>query len=184
MALAKRMRIQWWQATLMAALIALLGLFYSGLGRNTSFIPSPLIGRAAPSFTLPNLNGGDDVSLAQYRGEPVIVNFWASWCIACRQEHEFLVELGKRFAGSEKVHLVGIDYKDSKRGALRFLESQGKFPYPSAVDKDGRVGLDYGVYGLPETFFLDAAGTVVAKHIGPLNAQAIATNLALLGLTQ
>ena len=92
------------------------------------------------------------------------------------------MNLGWKFADSEKVCLLGKDYKDSQRGARRFQESHGAFPYLSAVDRDGRVGLDYGVYGLPESFFLDAASTVVAKHIGPLNEQTVAKNLALLGL--
>jgi len=184
MAIAEKFRSQWWQITLLAALIGIMGLFFAGLGRDVSFIPSPLIGRAAPQFVLPELGGKGEVTLAQFRGAPVIVNFWASWCAACSQEHDLLVQLGQRFADSNQVRLVGINYKDSESGALRFQAKRGAFPYPSAVDRNGRVGLDFGVYGLPETFFLDDTGKVIAKHVGPLTARLIAKNLAQLGLKQ
>ncbi len=178
MAATEKVRIRWWQAALLAVLISMLGLFYSGLGRNTSFIPSPLIGNSAPQFELPRLSGGEKVAISQYQGKPVIVNFWASWCTACRQEHALLLRLGRKFSGADNIRLVGVNYKDSEHGARRFQESLGAFPYPSAVDRDGRVGLDYGVYGLPETFFLDAKGSVIGKHIGPLTEQAVVDNLA------
>jgi cytochrome c biogenesis protein CcmG, thiol:disulfide interchange protein DsbE len=183
MALARKPSLRMWQGAMLAALIAVLGLFFAGLGRDVSFIPSPLVGRAAPQFTLPQLGSKGDMTLDQFSGVPVIINFWASWCSACRQEHALLIGLGKRFAGDGRVRLVGINYKDSQTGALRFLDSHGAFPYPSAADRIGSVGLDFGVYGLPETYFLDAAGKVVAKHIGPLTEEVTSRNLTLLGVT-
>ncbi len=177
-------RLHWWRIALFGLLVALLALFFSGLGRDGRFIPSPLVGRTAPSFTLAKLAGDGDVTLGEFRGRAVIINFWASWCTSCRVEHDLLVSLGARFAGDDRLAMIGINYKDTKWGANRFLAEQGAFAYPSGIDQDGLVGLDYGVYGLPETFFIDAGGTIVAKHVGPLTEAVVTRELDRLGLVK
>ncbi len=180
MATSRTSSVWWWQVALLVVLIGVLGLFFAGLGRDVRFIPSPLVGRAAPQFTLPDLENNGDITLARFAGSPVVINFWASWCVACRQEHGVLIKLGERYAKDGSIRVIGINYKDSPTGARRFLKSHGAFPYPSAVDRNGTVGLDFGVYGLPETYFLDATGRVVSKHIGPLTEKAASKNLVLL----
>jgi cytochrome c biogenesis protein CcmG/thiol:disulfide interchange protein DsbE len=120
------------------------------------------------------------VRLADYRGKALIMNFWASWCGACVSEHPLLVELGERLASSDRIKMVGVDYKDTPEAAQRFLLRHGALAYPSGIDPQGRMGIDYGVYGLPETFFIDAQGRIVAKQIGPLTRAVLERNLALL----
>ena len=145
-----------------AVLAALVVLFALGLQRDPSAIPSPLIDRAAPAFDLPTLDGGR-LTLAQLQGAPVVVNFWASWCAPCLQEHPLLMELAR-----SGVRIVGVNYKDDPRAAAQWLERHGNPFAVIAQDRDGRVGLDWGVYGVPETFALDANGTIRYKHIRPL----------------
>ena len=102
-------------------------------------------------------------------------------CGACREEHAVLVGLGERFAKDPSVRMLGINYRDTRANAGQFLKKMGAFPYPSAVDPDARTGVDFGVFGLPETFFIDAGGIVRARHIGPLTPTAAETYLALIG---
>ena len=177
-----QMRPRWWQFVLLGTLAGILLLFFLGLGRDVKFIPSPLIDRQAPEFTLARLDGKGVVDLSSYRGRAVVLNFWASWCVSCRQEHDELVKLGRRFGDGNKLALLGIDYKDTPTGAKNFLSERGAFPYPSGVDRSGKTGLEYGVYGLPETFFINEKGMIVAKHIGPLTENIITEKLTILGI--
>ncbi len=171
-----------WQPLLLAGVAGLLVLFALGLGRDTSFIPSPLIGRTAPAFELRALEDEAPIRLADYRGRAVVVNFWASWCGGCATEHDLLVRVGGARAGRPDVAFLGVNYRDGKTAARRFLEKRGAFPYASGVDPRGRTGIDFGVYGLPETFFLGPDGTVVAKHVGPLDAARLKANLKRIGV--
>jgi cytochrome c biogenesis protein CcmG, thiol:disulfide interchange protein DsbE len=148
-----------------AVLAALVVMFAIGLQRDPSVIPSPLIGRAAPAFDLPTLEGGR-LTLAGLQGAPVVVNFWASWCTPCLQEHPLLMDLAR-----SGVRIVGVNYKDDPQAAAQWLARHGNPFAAIAQDRDGRVGLDWGVYGVPETFALDASGTIRYKHIRPLTRE-------------
>lgn len=172
---------QWWKPLLIVVLLALLVLFAFGLRRDSSFMPSALVGRLVPDFSLAQLDGAGTVDRASIIGQPHIINFWASWCGACREEHPVLIKLGQRFAGSSKVRMLGINYRDTKSNADRFLDRMGVFPYASGMDTEARTGVDFGVFGLPETFFVDAKGIVRARHIGPLSEADAEKYLALIG---
>jgi cytochrome c biogenesis protein CcmG, thiol:disulfide interchange protein DsbE len=149
-----------------AVLAGLVVLFAVGLQRDPTKIPSPLIGKPAPAFELPTLDGARLAS-ASLGGAPVLVNFWASWCTPCLQEHALLMELAR-----SGVKIVGLNYKDDPQAARQWLARHGNPFAAIAQDRDGRVGLDWGVYGVPETFAVDAAGVIRHKHIGPMTPEA------------
>lgn len=174
---------RWWRSAALALPAALMILFGFSLGRDSSVLPSALVGKPVPAVELARLGGGDPVRLSADGGTPTIVNFWASWCGACRTEHGVLVELGVRAAETGGMRLVGINHRDGESNANRFLAEQGAFPYPSAIDRDGRTGVEFGVYGLPETFFIAADGTVMARHVGPLSREQAGTYLQQLGVS-
>lgn len=139
-----------------------------GLSRDPREVPSPLINKPAPEFNIPQLlEPHQSFSPASMRGQVWVLNVWASWCVACREEHPVLVELAK----SRAAPVIGLDYKDQREAALAMLAKQGN-PYTlSAFDANGRVGIDYGVYGVPETYVIDKAGIIRFKHIGPLTPE-------------
>ena len=145
--------------------IVLVGFLWVGLGRDPREVPSPLVGKPAPAFVLPQLHEPTKaLSVADMRGQVWLLNVWASWCVSCREEHPVLVELSK----SKVVPIIGLNYKDQNPDALRWLAQFGD-PYTlSITDADGRVGIDYGVYGVPETYVIDKAGIIRMKHIGPV----------------
>lgn len=149
-----------------AVLAALVVLFAIGLQRDPTQVPSPLIGQPAPAFTLPTPDGGT-LTPADFRGRPVLVNFWASWCTPCLQEHPLLMQLART-----GVTVVGLNYKDDPAAARQWLARHGNPFALIAQDRDGLVGLDWGVYGVPETFVLDAAGVIRFKQIGPMTREA------------
>ena len=134
-----------------------------GLFLDPREVPSPLINKPAPAFSLPQLHQpAQTFSLADMKGKVWLLNVWASWCVACREEHPVLVELAR----SGAVPIVGLNYKDERRDGLRWLAQFGD-PYRlSAYDYDGRIGIDYGVYGVPETFLIDKNGVIRYKRIG------------------
>lgn len=134
-----------------------------GLFLDPREVPSPLVNKPAPAFSLPLLDQpAQTFSHADMKGKVWLLNVWASWCVACREEHPVLVELAK----SGVVPIVGLNYKDERRDALRWLAQFGD-PYRlSAYDYDGRIGIDYGVYGVPETFLIDKNGIIRYKRIG------------------
>jgi cytochrome c biogenesis protein CcmG, thiol:disulfide interchange protein DsbE len=150
---------------LFAALAAMLG---AGLSLKPREVPSPFIGKPAPAFALPQLHEPAlSLGAADMKGQVWLLNVWASWCAPCREEHPLLVALAREQA----VTIVGLNYKDDPRSAQEWLIKLGD-PYKvSIVDRDGRVGIDYGVYGVPETFVIDRAGIVRFKHIGPLTQE-------------
>ena len=160
---------------------ALVGLFAIGLGLDPRRVPSPFIGKAAPAFDLPQLHAPDQrLTQDALRGRPALLNVWASWCVECRHEHALLLQL----ATKHNVPIYGLNYKDPRADALSWLEEFGNPYLVSAADKDGHVGIDYGVYGVPETFVVDAAGIIRYKHIGALTEKAmVETILPLLGIT-
>src|SRR5215207_9939362 len=136
-----------------------------GLGRDPHEVPSPLINKAAPTFRLPQLKEPDKTFSAEdMRGKVWILNVWASWCIACREEHQHLAQ----YARSGAVPIYGLNYKDQRADALAWLSELGDPYVLSAVDLEGRVGMDYGVYGAPETYLIDKSGTIRHKHVGPV----------------
>jgi cytochrome c biogenesis protein CcmG/thiol:disulfide interchange protein DsbE len=158
-------------------LFVVLAIFLAvGLSRDPREVPSPLIGRPAPGFSLPRLEPGPAGAAQAARFDPKhmagkvwLLNVWASWCVSCRQEHPVLVELAK----SGAAPLVGLDYKDQAADAQGWLARFGNPYAASAVDADGRVGIDYGVYGVPETYVIDKAGTIRFKQIGPLTREVL-----------
>ena len=153
--------------------VALAVFLAVGLTRDPREVPSPLVGRPAPGFSLPRLamDGTDTgrFSPADMKGKVWMLNVWASWCVSCREEHPLLLD----FARSSVVPLVGLNYKDGSADARRWLAQHGDPYVLSAVDADGRVGIDYGVYGVPETYVIDQAGIIRYKQIGPLSADVL-----------
>jgi cytochrome c biogenesis protein CcmG/thiol:disulfide interchange protein DsbE len=145
-----------------AALVALLA---AGLTLNPREVPSPLIGKPAPAFELPLLHqSGKSFSPREMQGKVWVLNVWASWCAACREEHPVLAD----FAKSGAAPLYGLNYKDKREDAIAWLGRYGDPYAASIVDVDGRVGIDYGVYGVPETYVIDKRGVIRYKRIGPV----------------
>jgi cytochrome c biogenesis protein CcmG/thiol:disulfide interchange protein DsbE len=171
--------------------IVLAGFLAVGLNLNPREVPSPLIDKPAPAFRLAQLNAAEQtISPDDMKGQVWLLNVWASWCVSCRQEHPILVNLAKR----NLVPVVGLNYKEvrgdgsidsrkidpaselalARERAREWLTQYGGDPYVvSAMDLDGRAGIDYGVYGVPETFVIDKAGIIRYKHIGPLSVDAL-----------
>lgn len=146
--------------------VALAALLYFGLGRDPRELPSALVGRPVPAFALPSLRDGKPLDATLFRGGPRLLNVWGTWCGACRDEHPFLI----RLAGMG-VPIVGLDYKDDPVAARRWLVDMGD-PYQEVIaDQDGRLSLDLGVYGAPETYVVDGAGIIRYRHVGVLNEQ-------------
>jgi len=155
-----------------ALFVVLGGLLAYGLKLDPRKIPSPLIDKPLAPFTLPVLSDPKrSIGPADLRGRVYLLNVWASWCVACRQEHPLLNELAK----TGEVTIIGLNYKDERADALAWLDALGN-PYElSLSDRDGRIGIELGVYGVPETFVIDANGVIRYKHIGPLTADALRT---------
>ena len=154
--------------------LALIGILFVGLGKDPQAIESPLIGRPAPLFALREVGTGRPISIEEFRGRPVVINFWATWCGPCYEEHPVLVATAR---SRSDVQFAGVVFQDSEERILAFLKERGS-AYPTLVDDAGKTAIAYGVGGVPETFFLDAAGTIVAKHSGPLDATTLQANIA------
>lgn len=169
--------MNWKRASIAAATAApVIGLFAWGLTRDPNSIPSPLPGREAPTFALqvfaPGQGdlarpAGDTVRLIDLRGKVVVLNFWASWCLSCRDEHSALSDVAQSYAG-KPVQFLGVLYNDVPDKGTAWIAEMGGQTYPSVDDPGARVAIDYGLYGVPETFFLDANGRVAYKHTGPV----------------
>jgi cytochrome c biogenesis protein CcmG/thiol:disulfide interchange protein DsbE len=150
-------------ALLIAAVAALVAFLTVSIGRPAGPVDTPIVGRRAPAFDLQTLDGGR-LSLASLRGSPVVLNFWASWCIPCREEAPLLTAAAADY-GARGLRVVGVVYQDSAESARDFMGRYGQ-TYPGLLDPDGRTAIDYGVFGIPETFFIDASGIVRARQVG------------------
>lgn len=160
-----------WPLGIFLVLLVFLGI---GLQRNPQEIPSPFIGKAAPAFTLTQLEAPrENFSPRDMQGQVWLLNVWASWCTSCREEHPVLLAFSKE-AG---VPIVGLNYKDVRNDGQQWLSRFGNPYLVSAFDSDGRVGIDYGVYGVPETFVIDQHGVVRLKHTGPITPEVIRSKL-------
>jgi len=179
---------------ILGAFVALVALLAVGLGLNPRDVPSPLVGKPAPAFTLPVLAAPETtLSPKDMQGKVWLLNVWASWCVSCRQEHPVLVEFSKK----GKVPLLGLNYKEVRgdgsfdmskmpaeeektlafQRANQWLAQHGN-PYTTTVmDLDGRVGIDYGVYGVPETYIIDKAGVIRMKHTGPITPDVLSQKI-------
>ena len=148
--------------------IALVGFLLIGLHRDPHEVPSPLINKPAPDFKLSQLKEpGKTFSPQELRGKVWVLNFWGTWCVACREEHPLLLEYAKTGA----IPIYGVDYKDDRAAAVQMLEEEGN-PYTMTVfDPDGRVSIDYGVYGAPESYLIDRNGLIRFKQIGPITEE-------------
>lgn len=148
--------------------IVLVGFLAVGLRLDPRKVPSPLIDKPAPAFTLPELTDPQRTfSQKDMLGKVWLLNVWASWCVSCREEHPVLVEFSRR----NIVPVYGLNYKDERKDALAWLARLGN-PYTlSIMDRDGRVGIDYGVYGVPETYVIDKQGVIRYKQIGPVTPE-------------
>jgi len=159
-----------WFLVPLLAFAGLVAFMAMGLNRDPHLVPSPLIDHPAPNFQLPQLQvSGKTFTPAAFKGQVWMLNVWASWCVSCREEHPVLL----KFSRTHLVPLVGLDYKDQPADALKWLNDYGD-PYTlTVVDADGRVGIDYGVYGVPETYVIDKAGMIRYKQIGPVTPEAL-----------
>jgi len=149
------------------ALVApLIGLLGWGFTSDPHSMDKPLVGKQAPSFTLPRLADGADIGSETLLGKPVVVNFWATWCVPCAQEHPNLVEAAKRWG--DDVQFVGIVYQDKNEAVEAWLDRHGGRAYPTLIDVNAKAAIAYGVYGVPETYFIGADGVIRDKHVGPI----------------
>jgi len=164
----------------LAIFILLVGFLAVGLNLNPREVPSPLVGKPAPAFELPVLQQPDKRFVpGDMRGKVWLLNVWASWCVSCRDEHPLLVELSKKGV----LPILGLNYKDRSEDAQRWLKQFGD-PYQlSVVDADGRIGIDYGVYGVPETYLIDAEGVIRYKQIGPITPAVLEQKILPLAMT-
>jgi len=159
------------KALIPLVIFAVLVVFLAiGLTRDPHEIPSPLINKPAPMFIAPILQTpAEKFSAKDMLGKVWLLNTWASWCVACRQEHPILME----FAKTKTLPIIGLDYKDQNTEGMKWLARYGN-PYDQTItDQDGRIGIDFGVYGVPESFLIDKAGVIRYKHIGPVTDEAL-----------
>jgi len=153
---------------------ALVAVLFVGLGKDPGLIESPLIGKAAPAFALRQVGTQNTVDITRFKGKPLVINFWATWCVPCWEEHPVLVATARNV--QPNVQFLGVVFQDEEGKILNFLAQRGS-SYPTVVDEAGKTAIAYGVGGVPETFFLDANGVIVAKFIGPMSSEDIEANL-------
>ncbi len=153
----------------LAIFLALAIVFFTRIGGDHSTVPSALIGRPAPMLALPALEGSNKPALdpSSFKGNVSVVNVWASWCAPCRAEHPFLV----RLSSDKRIRIAGINYKDQPANALKFLSQLGNPFAAIGVDGAGRAAIDWGVYGVPETFLVGRDGRILYKQVGPITAE-------------
>jgi cytochrome c biogenesis protein CcmG/thiol:disulfide interchange protein DsbE len=152
----------------------LIGILYLALGNDPQHIDSPLVGRSAPGFALKEVGSPATIDLAHYRGRPVVLNFWDTWCRPCWEEHPVLTETAR--IQQDRVQFVGVVFQDDESKIVDFLKQRG-WAYPTLVDDHGKTAIAYGVGGVPETFFIDRRGTIVAKFDGPMSPEELMENM-------
>lgn len=158
----------------LAVFIVMVVFLAIGLTLDPREVPSPFIGKPAPAFILPQVaEPAQTLSPADLKGQVFLLNVWASWCVSCRQEHPLLVELARR----KEVAVYGLNYKDERETALGWLQRFGNPYIASAFDADGKVGIDWGVYGVPETFVVDRKGIIRHKLTGPVTPEILEKDL-------
>ena len=161
----RRLIVTAWSMAGVAAVVALLTV---NVARPTGPVDTPIVGRPAPAFDLETLDGRR-LTLAELRGSPIVLNFWASWCIPCREEAPLLTAADEQY-GPTGLRVVGVVYQDSSENARQFMDRYAQ-SYPGVLDPEGRTAIDYGVFGIPETFFIDAAGIVRSRQLGAVTAE-------------
>lgn len=168
-------------AIALLAAVPIIALLAYGFTRDPAAIPSPLPGRQAPPFTLAVFapgegtlarSVGDTIRLRDLAGKVVVLNFWASWCLPCRTEHAALTETARAYA-DRPTQFIGVLYMDVPSTAIRWIAEMGGQSYPAVKDEDSRTAIDYGLYGVPETFIIDPTGRVAYKHTGPIPASVL-----------
>lgn len=158
----------------LAVFVILVVLLWRGLSLDPREVPSPFIGKPAPGFSLPTLDDPQtQLSPEDLRGQVWLLNVWASWCVSCRAEHEVVTRLVREHG----LKILGLNYKDERVDAAAWLQRFGDPYFASVVDADGNVGIDWGVYGVPETFVVDKRGVVRYKHIGPVTDMSAAQSI-------
>ena len=155
------------QFTLIGVLLALLVLFYQGLFGDPRHIPSVLVGTQAPGFAGPDVESGEPISFDQFKGKVVVLNFWASWCYECKVEHEHILLLHQMFKDDPNFVMLGVNYQDEVPDAQGYLKQYGS-TFRHVRDVKGALAIDYGVYGVPETFVIDQSGIIRYKYVGPI----------------
>ncbi len=166
---------------LIAGLVIVLpfiALLVMNLGRDPHKVDSPMVGKGAPPFSLRQVGTPAVVDTTSLRGKPVVLNFWATWCVPCYAEHPVLVAGARQYG--DKAQFLGVVYDDQEDKIVRFLAENGS-SYPTLFDESGKTAIAFGVYGVPETFFIDANGKIVDKHVGPLDPATLQAKLRLAG---
>jgi cytochrome c biogenesis protein CcmG, thiol:disulfide interchange protein DsbE len=164
----------------LAIFLLIAFLLWRGLGLNPREVPSPLIGKPVPAFSVPVLTDpAQTLAAADLRGKVYLLNVWGSWCVSCRDEHPVLVE----FAKGGAIPIYGLNWKDKHEDAIAWLARFGDPYVASGVDRDGKVAIDFGVYGAPETYLVDRAGIIRFKQTGPLTRKIIEEKIVPLAAT-
>lgn len=173
-------RPQWRQRLITAfalvLLVAIAAVLAAGFRRDPQDIKTGSIGKAAASFALDRLDGSGPLRLDDYRGRVVVLNFWASWCIPCKQENPVLAAVWDRYRSTTDVVLIGVVYQDSIDAAREYTERLGN-TWPSVIDADGRTAIAYGVFGIPEKFFITPDGTVAGRHVGAIDQETLISGI-------
>lgn len=164
--------MNWKRLLVPMAGLPVIALLWYGLGHDPKIVPSPLPGRPAPDFVRATL-AGDSLRLSELRGNVVVLNFWASWCIPCLQEHPLLVAADERWR-DQGLRIVGVVYQDTPANARDWLRERGG-TWANILDPGSKLSIEYGLFGVPETFFIDRRGMVAHKQIGPVSADVLAS---------
>jgi cytochrome c biogenesis protein CcmG/thiol:disulfide interchange protein DsbE len=162
------------QLTLVVVLLGLFALFYQGLWGDPRHIPTVLIGTDAPMVEGPDVETGQTISLEQFKGKVILLNFWASWCYECKVEHESVLQLHQLFKDDPNFVMLGINYQDKLPDAKKYLKEYGT-TFSHMRDLKGQLAIDYGVYGVPETFVIDQQGKIRYKYVGPVTGHMYTT---------
>ena len=171
------MLISWKFWVVMAAIAGLTGLFVFGFTVNPKLVLSPLVERPAPGFAVTELNTGQPLDLESLKGTPFLLNFWASWCVACRDEARLLEAAHRRWGQDGKFRVIGIAVQDQPEEARKFARRFGKTYFLALDNSAGDISLNYGLYGVPESFFVDAQGIIRYKQIGAMTEQVLSEQI-------